>query len=389
MCRRWVDAGHEVTVITSAPNVPNGKVYDGYKNRLYQTEQVDGINVIRVWTYIAPNEGTVKRIANYVSYMLMATFAALFQRSPDVLIATSPQFFCGWAGALVSWLKRIPFVLEIRDIWPESITAVGAMQNKRLVGLLEWLELKLYGSSDRIVTVGEGYRQRLLEKQVEATRISVVTNGVDEALFTPRKKDLKLVDRHGLDGKFICSYVGTIGMACGLEVVIEAAEMLQDRVIQDIHFLLVGDGANREGLANEVSARGLDSAITFAGRQPKELIPNYLATSDVCLVHLRKTDLFTTVLPSKIFEAAGMERPIINGVPGQAKKIVEAANAGLSIEPENPEELVEALLALKNDPAVARGYGRAGGKFVRKNFNRVALAEDYLSILKEAALKKP
>lgn len=385
MCRRWVGAGHEVTVITSAPNVPNGIVYDGYKNRLHQTEEVDGIKVVRVWTYIAPNKGTVKRIANYVSYMLTASWFAFFQRRSDILIATSPQFFCGWAGVLVSRLKRIPFVLEIRDIWPESIITVEAMPNNRLIRFLEWLELRMYAAADHIVTVGEGYRQRLLGKGVPDDKMSIVNNGHDDAVFFPRDKNPEIINSHSLEGKYVCAYVGTIGMACGLEVVIDAAAQLKAAGVQDIHFLLVGDGASRERLQQQTRERGLEAMISWSGLQPKERIPEYLASADVCLVHLKKTDLFTTVLPSKIFEAAGMARPIINGVQGQAMEIVEAAGAGLLMEPESSEDLVAALLKLKGDPALAAKLGESGRAYVVKHFNRDALAKDYIQLLSEVA----
>jgi len=230
-------------------------------------------------------------------------------------------------GAILSFLKRIPFILEIRDIWPESIVAVGAMQNKRVVRLLEWLELKLYASATHIVTVGEGYKQRLLQKNVQDDEISIIPNGLDDNIFYPREKAKGIIEKYNLNEKFVCSYVGTIGMACGLEVVLRAAKKLKVNEVSDIHFLLVGDGASRESLAIEAEKEGLNDYISFIGRQPKELIPSLLATSDVCLIHLRKTDLFTTVLPSKIFEAAGMKRPLINGVDGDAAKLVKKAHA--------------------------------------------------------------
>ncbi|MEA2011515.1 MAG: glycosyltransferase family 4 protein [Verrucomicrobiota bacterium] len=383
MCRRWVEAGHKVTVITSAPNVPDGVVYDGYSNKLRQVEEIDGIRVVRVWTSIAPNKGTVRRIANYISYMISAFFFGLFEKKPDLIIATSPQPFCGGAGTFLSFFKHKPFILEIRDIWPESIIAVGAIQNKKLVRLLQWLELKLYASACHIVTVGDGYKQRLLEKNVKEEKISIVTNGLDDAMFIPQNKDKELIKKFNVEEKFVCSYVGTIGMACGLGIVLEASRKLREQKVKDVHFLLVGDGAVRLELQKMVDDEGLEDYITFTGRQPKELMPNFFSISDVCLVHLKETDLFTTVLPSKIFEAAGMERPIINGVKGQAMKIVKDANAGIGIEPENAEQLIDAIMKLKKNRKLARKYGKSGRKYVQKYFNRDNLANDYLAILKK------
>ena len=149
-----------------------------YECRLYQRQMMDGIDVVRLWTYLAANQGTTRRILNYLSYLLMATLAVPFLPRPDLLIATSPQFFCGWAGVLTSRMRGVPFVLEIRDIWPESIAVVGALSNRRVLATLEWLELKMYAAADHIVTVGEGYRRRLLEKNVAASRISIVFTSI-------------------------------------------------------------------------------------------------------------------------------------------------------------------------------------------------------------------
>lgn len=378
--RRWVEAGHQVTVITCAPNCPEGVVYKGYSNKLYQRERVDGIDVWRVWTYIAANEGTVRRIANYVSFMVSAFCFSFFVKRPDVLIATSPQFFCGWAGVLVGFFRRIPFILEIRDIWPESIVAVGAMNNSRLVGFLERLEKIMYASARHIVTVGEGYRQRLIGKGVPAERISVVMNGVNRSLFTPRAPDEKLKRQYNVINKFVCSYSGTIGMACGLRVVLDAARILKHRGMDDIVFMLIGDGASRKELEGEALEMRLDNVI-FTGRQPKEMMPEFLGISDVCLVHLRKTDLFTTVMPSKIFEAAGMAKPIINGVGGFAAEFIRNAGAGVNIEPENSAQLIDALLRLRQDPMFCESCGAAGRDYVIARYDRDKLAQEYLDII--------
>ena len=379
-CKRWVKAGHDVDVITCVPNVPDGVVYEGYKNCLKQTELVDGIKVTRVWTYIAANKGTSKRIMNYLSYMFSAVFWGIFSKKLDVIIATSPQFFCGWAGVILSKLRRKKFILEIRDIWPESIVAVGAMQNSRMLNILEWLELKMYATADHIVTVGEGYKQRLIEKNVDKEKISVVMNGVDTELFSPMDRDIQLQKKWGLDGKFVCSYVGTVGMACGLEVVIEAARKLKQMGRENIAFLIVGDGARRDELQKMATEHQLDN-IVFTGRQDKDLIPNFLSISDACLVHLKNTELFKTVIPSKIFEAAGMAKPIIIGVAGFATEIVKRANAGICIEPENAEQLAQEVKNLADDSQLCQSLGQAGREYVMKHHNRDSLANEYLDII--------
>jgi glycosyltransferase involved in cell wall biosynthesis len=382
-CKRWVRDGHEVTVVTCAPNCPDGVVYKGYTNRLCHRETVDGIQVVRVWTYIAPNEGTVRRIVSYVSYMVSAVLMSLSLRRPDVLIATSPQFFCGWAGVIASRLKRVPFILEIRDIWPEGITAAGGMTTaKRAVQLVERLALSMYRSATHIVTVGGGYKDKLIEKGVSPDRMSIITNGVDQELFSPRSASPDLRRRYGLDSRFVCAYIGTIGMACGLEVVLRAARRLKQRQDSRIVFLLVGDGATRRKLEEEARREGLDN-VTFTGRQDKRLMPDFLATSDACLVHLRKTPLYETVLPSKIFEAAAMARPIILGLRGFAADLVRRAGAGLCIEPENEDELLEAVEKLAGSPALREELGRSGRDYVLRHFDREKLATAYLDVIRD------
>jgi UDP-N-acetylmuramyl pentapeptide phosphotransferase/UDP-N-acetylglucosamine-1-phosphate transferase/glycosyltransferase involved in cell wall biosynthesis len=381
VCRHWVEAGHHVTVITCAPNVPSGVVYDGYANRLYQRERIDGIDVVRIWTYLAANQGTVRRIVNYLSFMMSASLAALLGPRPDLVVATSPQLFCGWAGVIVSRLRRVPLVLEIRDIWPASIATVGAMRNRRLLRALEGLERRLYAAADHIVTVGEGYRDELCKRGVPAERLSVIPNGVDAHLLSAHSADPELRQRWRLNGKFVCAYVGTVGMASGLEVVLDAAQELKARGTDDIAFLIVGDGAVRASLERTARAAGL-SNVVFVGRQDKGAIPGILASVDACLVHLKRRELFATVMPSKIFEAAAMSKPIVLGVQGHAAALVEQAGCGICIEPENAPALAAAVHTLARDPALGAELGARGRNFFRTRFDRADLAQRYLDVLR-------
>ena len=380
LAKRWVEQGHDVTVVTSAPNVPDGIVYDGYKNKWTSEEVMDGVKVIRIWTYIAPNKGTIKRILNYVSYMFSAFIHCLFMKKPDVMIATSPQFFCGWAGVLLHWFRRFAFVLEIRDIWPESMSAVNAGLPGPLLKVIGIMEKIMYRSARHIVTVGDGYVGKLIERGVPENKISVVMNGVDQSLFYPRPVNGELLEKYGLTGKFICSYVGTIGMACGLKTVLDAAEILKKQNNDHIRFVLVGDGAVRTDLESEAKQRNLDNII-FTGRRPKNEIPDWIASSNINLVHLKKSDLFTTVMPSKIFESAGCGRPVLMGVDGFAKKLVMDAGMGIDIEPENPQEMVDALLSVAADPELEKRLGENGLNNIVPRYNRDSQAEKYLDIL--------
>jgi len=381
LAREWTREGHRVTVITSAPNVPTGVVYEGYRNRLRQQEWIDGIRTVRVWTYLAANRGRLLRGFNFFSYLVTAGVAgALLRPRADVVIATSPQFFAGCAGVPVSWAHGAPFVLEIRDIWPASIMAVGALEEGRVIHALERLERALYDAADHIVAVGAGYRQHILEQGVPDAKVEVVTNGVDSDLFVPRAPDEALRASLGLNGKYVLTYAGTVGMAHGLDVVLRAGHRLRESGRDDIVLLVVGDGARRAELEQAVRDQGLRNVV-FTGMVGRAQLPAYLASSDACLVHMRDEALFSTVLPSKIFEDAAMEKPIIAGLLGEGSAIIEAADCGIVFPPGDDAALAAAVVRLADDPEEGRRLGRNGRRFVLEHYERRSLAHDYLAIL--------
>ncbi len=379
-CREWAAAGHAVTVVTCAPHHPRGVLYPGHRNALRQIEYVDGIRVVRCLTLPAANEGTWKRSASFLFYLVSAVCCAMLEERPDIVIATSPQFFCGWAGVVAGTLRRRPVLIEIRDLWPESIAAVGALHARLVLKVLEALERWMYRAASHIVTLGDGYRDGLIQRGVAAERISVVMNGVDGDLFVPAEPDQQLADRLGVAGRFCITYCGTIGLAHGLEVVLRAARLLLERGRSDIVFLLVGDGARLDALRGEAARAGLDNVV-FAGAFDRSAIPAVLSVSDACLVHLRKAGTFSTVMPSKIFESAAMERPIILGVQGFARDFIARAGCGICVEPENEEELVAAALRLADDAGLRNRLGAAGRAYVTERFDRTRLAERYLGII--------
>lgn len=375
-CRRWVEQGHEVTVITCAPNCPTGVVFDGYRNAWHAEEIVNGIRVIRVWSYLSANKGFLVRILNFLSYMAAAVWCALWLRNIDLVVATSPQFFCGWAGVWCHWFRRWPFVLEIRDIWPESIVTVGAMKRSRLMVVLEWLERRMYAAADHIVTVGNGYRDQLLARNVPQEKISVIPNGVDVERFQPQPPNAELRRQWHGDGKFVCGYIGTVGMAHGLDVVLKAAEMLRLQGRNDVQFWIVGDGAERAALEQAAKDRQLNS-ITFTGMIPKRQIDDVIASVDACLVHLRGTELFGTVIPSKVFETMAMNVPIIMGVRGQAQEIVLDGNGGVAMTPDDSESLLAGIEAIRSD----HERFSQGRSYVAQHYDRTRLADQMLDVL--------
>lgn len=377
-CRQWVQDGHDVTVVTCAPNHPQGRVYDGYRNRICQRETKDGIHVIRIWTFVTPNEGFFKRTLNYISYMCSAVILSLFLPKADVVLSTSPQFFNGLAGYFVSKLRRIPWVLEIRDLWPESIVAVGAIKSRTIVRMLEWVERFAYRKAERIVPVTDSFKAYMVNKGIEASKIVVVKNGVDLARYKPADGATALAAELGLAGKFVVSYFGTHGMAHHLQTILDAAHQLRDS--NHIMFLMVGDGAERQLLVRMRDAMGLKN-VMMLDQQPKNRMPEFWALSDVSLVLLKKSDLFKTVIPSKMFESLAMERPIVLGVEGESADLLRAAQAGLCIEPQDAGQLAARVLELSHDSALCRRFGRNGRRFVMEHFDRVVLARKLTSVV--------
>jgi glycosyltransferase involved in cell wall biosynthesis len=339
--REWVALGHRVTVVTCAPNFPEGRLHAGWENRCRQRSRLDGIDVVRVKTYIAPNRGVAARIADYLSFLASGSVAALLEDEPDVVVATSPQFFAAVGGWLVAALRRKPFVFELRDLWPDSIRAVGALRPSLALRMLERLELFLYRRAARVVAVTEAFRENLVRRGIDAAKVAVVRNGVDLSRYAPRPRDAELEERWGLRGKLVVGYLGTHGMAHALHRVLEAAERLRER--RDVHFLFVGAGAARDSLVELARAQGLDN-VSFHASVAKDDMPRAWSLCDLALVHLKDQPLFATVIPSKIFEAFGSGVPVLFAGPdGEGAELVRAARAGLTVPAEDPVALAAAV----------------------------------------------
>jgi len=376
-CREWVRLGHQVTVITCAPNFPKGKVFAGYRNRLWQSEEMAGIRVIRVWTFITRNEGFVLRIADYVSFMLSAFVASFGVRRVDVIIGTSPQFFTACAAYAVALFKRRPWIFELRDIWPESIRVVSAMRHERLLDLLERLELFLYRRATAIVSVTHAFKANLIGRGIDGDKISVITNGVDTQLFKPAPKDAALTASLGLQGKFVAGYIGTHGLAHALDTLVEAARLLRDD--DRFRILMLGDGAERARLKASAEQLGLTN-ILFIDSVGKADVVLYWSLLDVAIVHLARKPLFTTVIPSKIFEAAAMSVPILHGVEGESAEIVLSERVGLTFQPENATDLVVKLKTLAENKDL-RGRLAIAGPEAASHYDRQVLANRMLAII--------
>ena len=398
-CREWVAQGYEVTVITCVPNFPKGKVFDGYKNKLIQKENIEGIQVIRVWSYITANEGTLKRMGDYMSYMVTSFLAGLRVKNVSVIIGTSPQFFTVCSAYALSVVKQVPWVFELRDLWPESIKAVGAMQDSFLLDFFEKLELFLYRKANHIITVTHSFKRNLMARKIDQQKISVITNGVDMMRFMPMPKDGSLLNELGLNGKFIVGYIGTHGMAHNLETLLQAASILQDQaavavnnkvaingsinsesvLFNNIHFIFLGEGAKKAELTEKAAALNLKNVL-FLDSVPKSEVARYWSLLDISIIHLKKTELFTTVIPSKLFECMGMGIPILHGVRGESADIVLQEKVGEVFEPENAQALVDGIMKLKNNNDLYLQY-KKNALTVAKKYDRKALAFEMSKIL--------
>jgi glycosyltransferase involved in cell wall biosynthesis len=386
LSRFWAADHHDVTVLTGFPNHPTGIVPPEYRQkfrRMIATERRDDVDVVRTWLFPFPNRRAYERILNCGSFFVSSSTTGMFLPRPDIVIASSPQLLVGLAGWWLARAKRVPFVFEVRDLWPESLAAVGAgSADSLLYRVLEKIAGFLYRNCDRLVVVTSAFRDYLIERwQVPPEKISVVENGVDTAQFTLREPDQNLKRKLGIEGKVVVSYIGTLGMAHGLETLLDAASMLKTRT-PEVVFLIVGEGAEKEHLVSAARSRGL-SNVLFVDQQARENIPAYICASDACLVLLKKSELFKTVMPTKMLEFMACGRPVILGVDGHARRIMEKANAGIFIQPETPRDLAEAVMRLAGDPVLRQFLGSNGRQHVLQHFSRQQTAKIYLELLED------
>jgi glycosyltransferase involved in cell wall biosynthesis len=377
----WVKWGHRVTVITQAPNFPEGRLFPGYDNRWRRVEEVDGIRVVRVKTFIAPNRG-VRRTLDFLSFMATGIVAGLREPAADVVAATSPQFFAAVAGWLVAALRGRPFVFELGDLWPASIAAVGAMRPNVFLRLIERLELFLYGRAQAVAALTQSFKRNLVGRGVPSGKIAVVPNGVDVWRYGPGEPDQGLAAEWGLAGKFVVGYVGTHGMAHALTNVLDAAERL--KADSGVRFLLVGAGAERRALIDEARRRDLANVV-FMPPQPKQAMPAVWRLLDVALVHLKDDPLFAGVIPSKMFEAMASGVAVLLAAPeGEASRILSETGAGMAVRPGDPAALADAVRRLKDDPQTRRALA-ARGLAAAPGFSRERQARQMLAVLELAA----
>jgi len=381
MARHWVDFGNEVHVVTCFPNHPTGIIPDEYKGLKYKYEMMDGIHVHRNYVYATPNKGFVKKTLGHISFMFSSVLISMKEiKKPDVIITSSPTFFSMFSGYWYSLRKKAPFILEIRDLWPAAMIELGVMKKGFITNILEKMELFFYRKSKKLIMVTKSFKENVVDRGIDGNKVHVITNGVNQKLFYPKEKNKLIIDKYELDDKFIISYVGAHGISQNLSTILKVAKGLEKE--KDIQFLFIGEGAEKDKLKDIASEQEI-SNVTFIDSQPKELIPEFYNISDISLIPLKNIELFKTFIPSKMFEIMACGIPIVASLEGEAADILNESKAAEVVKPDNPEEIMQAIIKLKNDKVLLEKLRENGPTFVEKNYSRRKLAEKYLEIISE------
>jgi glycosyltransferase involved in cell wall biosynthesis len=379
MARNLVQMGHRVTVLTEFPNHPKGVIPPEYRGKWVVYDRLDGIDVIRTWVYTRPQKNFYTRMGFYMSFMLTGAFCGSLWRGPvDVLYVTSPPFFVGLTGLWLSRLKNARMVLELRDLWPQGAVELGELTNERFIRWAEWLERVYYRKADRIVVVTRGVIDRLVSQGVAKEKIRYIPNGSNPDLYYDHGDKIKSV--LGLKSKFVVLYAGIFGIAQGMEFLCEVVAVCKTH--KDMHFVFIGEGPLK-GQVREIKERKQLNNLSLLDEVPMERIASYISAADVCLVPLKKIDLFTITLPSKLFDFMACQRPVVVSIDGEARRIVEESGGGVYVEPENIRQMKDVLLKLKSSPAKRRQMGKAGRDYVVKYYSRKQGARDVEQLLNE------
>jgi glycosyltransferase involved in cell wall biosynthesis len=379
LSREWAALGHGVTVITGIPNHPTGVVPPDYRGTLFMRERMGEVDVWRNWLFATPNEGFFKKTLSHVSFMMSAAALSTPRlRGQDVIVVSSPTFFSVITAYVMSRLWRIPYVFEVRDLWPQIFVDLGILKNRAIIAVLEAIEMFLYGKAARVIVVTESFRRELRRRGLTPDKVVTITNGVDGCLFRPGERDNDIRREHGLSGKFVVLYIGAHGISHALAALLPAASMLRDD--PDVVFLFVGEGAEKAKLEKQAESLGLPN-VRFLPGQPRSSMPAWYAAADVALVPLRDVPLFEAFIPSKMFEIMACARPIVGSVRGEARDILQRSGGALVVDPEDAAAIAAAVKQLKQNPGLARGLGESGRRFVLAHYERSMLAKQYLDVL--------
>ncbi|GAB3800114.1 hypothetical protein GCM10028798_14130 [Humibacter antri] len=379
--------GHEVRVVTGYPNYPGGKVYDGYRISGFRREIVEGVPVLRVPLYPSHDASAVKRVANYLSFAASATIGVLATRRPDVAYVYHPPATVAIPAVVLKVLKGVPYVYDVQDLWPDTLAATGMLTHRRVLAIVGRLMMRAYRGAARVVVLSEGFENSLASRGVPRKKLKVIPNWADEARIDVGSAPRDVEEHLFPHGEFVVTFAGNIGRAQGLETLLDAAELLRERA--DIRFVVVGAGLEKDALQKESQRRELPN-VAFLPRRPISKIGPLLTRSDALLVHLKDEPLFAITIPSKTQAYLLAGRPILMGVRGDAARMVEAAHAGMSFDPEDARQLAGAVVELAGlDPEVRAELGRAGERYYRDRLSLRVGSARFAHVLEAASLSKP
>ncbi len=377
LARHIAESGYRFTIVASDLSYLTGNKISGSK-KLIETEMLGGIRLLRAYTYPSLHRSFVWRILSFVSFMVTSVLAAIRNGSVDVVMGTSPPIFQAVSAWIVSCIQQKPFLLEIRDLWPEFAIDMGVLTQPVLITASRRLERFLYRMADHILVNSPAYREYLIDKGIQKEKISLISNGVDVKMFDPTARGGVLRRQWRVENKFVVTYAGALGLANDIPTILRAAERLKDQ--QNIHFLLVGDGKEKANLEKMADRMEL-SNVTFTGSQPKSLMPEVLAASDACLATLQNISMFGTTYPNKVFDYMAAGRPTVLGINGVIRDVIEAACGGVFVPPGNDRLLADAVMMLAENPEKARKMGQCAREYVAVHFDRHEQAESFRRLL--------
>ncbi|MEW6258732.1 MAG: glycosyltransferase family 4 protein [Thermodesulfobacteriota bacterium] len=385
LARHLQRAGHTFTIVTSDINYQTGQSVVTRRGLFSCQILDDGIQVLRVYTYSALHRSYVWRVFSFLSFMATSLWVGLRAGPVDLVMGTSPPIFQAISAWLVARLRGKPFLLEIRDLWPEFAIDVGILNNPTLIVLSRWLERFLYAHADHILVNSPAYRAYMLAREIPSEKVSLISNGVDPDIFDPQDDGAALRSAWRLTGRFLVTYAGALGLANDIPTILRAAARLRER--PDIHFLLVGDGKERRTLEAQAQGLGLNN-LTFTGSYPKMQMPAVLAASDACIAILKDIPMFRTTYPNKVFDYMAAGRPTVLAIDGVIRQVIEAAQGGIFVPPGDDAALAAAVCRLADNPAQARAMGLAARSYVVKHFCRRDQAEAFTRLVVRLSERK-
>ncbi len=376
--RQCVTEGHSFTIVASNLSYLTGKQTMAGKTQLVSEQDMDGVRVLRAYTYPSLHRSFVWRIVTFISFMLTSVWAGLKAGPVDVVMGTSPPIFQAVSAWVVAFLRRRPFVLEIRDLWPEFGIDMGVLTNPVLIRLARWLEGFLYRRATHFIVNSPAYRDYLLGKGIAKDKISLIANGVDPTMFDPTDQGTAIRQEFGLTGQFVATYAGALGQANDIPTILRAAQKLQGET--PVYILLVGDGKERVNLEQMAAEMELDN-VTFVGSRPKAQMKDFLAASDVGVATLLDIPMFRTTYPNKVFDYMAAGRATVLGIDGVIREVIEAADGGIFVPPGDANKLAEALRVLSQSPEKTQAMGASARTYVENHFNRREQAQQFMALM--------